>query len=40
MWPYLPRWAKRVHLFAVIVWRPWYGGRMDWRTAWAVAFGK
>jgi len=28
---------RRVRLFLAIVWRPLEVGRMDWRTAWAVA---
>lgn len=35
-WRYL---LADVHLFLGIVWRPWESGRMDWRTAWDVAFG-
>ena len=35
-----PRWywrCRRCWLFARIVWRRWETGRLDWRTAWAVA---
>jgi len=31
------RTLRRLRLFYRIVWRPWYGGRMDLRTAWDVA---
>ena len=32
LWP-----VRRVWFFLSILWRPWVGGRMDARTAWAVA---
>lgn len=28
---------RALSLFARIVWRPWYGGRLTIREAWAVA---
>ena len=36
-----PRWywtMRKLWLFVRIVWRPYEGGRIAWRTAWDVAF--
>lgn len=35
-WRYL---LAEIRLFCGIVWRRWEDGRMDWRTAWEIAFG-